>query len=248
MKCEIIKQNKQFIMFPHKLGGDYKLTNLDRFVYILLKKYMNWDTYETFVSQTRLAAEAKTSQPTINKSLLRLEKSGEIIIEPQGKGRSNIYKIKKDNRKFEKFSYDFIALDKLSPELKGFYIMYQEYCYKDVDGYAKCTYTNYELCQKMKIDPHTLRKYFKELENLDIMTTLPTKVIDKESGLLRDMKRVDLRILQQYAIYVDNRFDKIEDRISAMEKNEKSYLEKIKRLERELYKATHTEEPGYKMI
>lgn len=230
----------QFIKFPHDFGGKYKLTNLDRFIYGQLKRYMDWETGETFVSQSRLAKDANTSQPTVNKSLDRLEDAKEIIIKRFKKGKSNIYKIIKDDRTYEMLSYDLLSLDIFSPELKGFYYQYQSFCYKDQDGFAKCTFTYEELAEKMHMSINTIKKYFKELEKLNVMSTHPTKVKDPTTGLLRDLRMIDLTTICQATLYLKDRVEDHEDRIGSLENTVKTLLTENRLLKKELWKQTNT--------
>lgn len=238
----------QFIKFPHDFGGKCKLTNLDRFIYGQLKRYMDWETNETFVSQARLAEDANTSQPTINKSLERLEKAGEIIIKRFKKGKSNIYKIKKDDRTYEMLSYDLLSLEIFSPELKGFYYQYQSFCYKDNDGFAKCTFTYEELAEKMHMSVNTIKKYFRELERLNVMSTSLTKVKDPVTGLLRDLRMVDLSTVCQATLYLKDRVENHEERIGSLEKTVKTLLTENKLLKKELWKQTHTDTTTFEIL
>ena len=90
-------------------------------------------------------------------------------------------------------SYELINSNIMNSELKGFYYRYQEFCYKDQDGFAKCTHSNEELAEKMKINIKTLRSRLNELEKLGILSICSIKVKDQETGLLKTMKMIDLK-------------------------------------------------------
>lgn len=149
---------------------------------------------------------------------------------------------------FEMISYDLINSEIFDPELKGFYYRYQEFCFKDQDGFAKCTYTNEELAEKMGMSLPTIRSKFKQLESLGILSTALTKVKDPRTGLLRDMRMVDLAMVCQFSLYVNERVDAVEKRVESLEKTVKTLMSENKRLNRELYKNNETQEVEYEMI
>lgn len=87
----------QHIQVPHDLGvaKEIKMNPTDYLIYGYMRKNMDKDTFQTFVSLRTLAELARVSINTVQSSIKKLNAAGEIKILEKKKGRSNIYEIQK---------------------------------------------------------------------------------------------------------------------------------------------------------
>lgn len=119
----------QHIQVPHDLGvaKEIKMNPTDYLIYGYMRKNMDKDTFQTFVSLRTLAELARVSINTVQSSIKKLNAAGEIKILEKKKGRSNIYEIQKSGRYFERFTYEFMDAENTTPEEKGVLLAMQQY-------------------------------------------------------------------------------------------------------------------------
>jgi hypothetical protein len=82
-----------FTQIPNLLLKSPQLSNNAKVVYAKLLSYA-WENSLCFPGQERMAEEIGTSQPTIARSLLELQKEGWLDIERRGQGKTNVYTLK----------------------------------------------------------------------------------------------------------------------------------------------------------
>lgn len=180
----------------------------------------------------------------------RLEDAGEIVYIANGKGRNNLYTIKKDTRNFEMISYELLNSDIFRPELKGFYYRYQGEFIKNDEGAAKSTRTNEEIANKFHMSINTVRKYIKELEELGVLSTGLTKVRDETTGLMRDIKSLNLNTVFQAVLYTHKKVEAVAEDVQEMKKeaiNTRKDIEDMRREIRELKKELFTTPVEFEM-
>ena len=148
----------------------------DALVYAYLRSYMNKDTKSCYPSIATLKKDTELNERTIAKSIKSLNNQDLISIRKEGK--KNVYTFTDPSlNNFEPFSYEFLSSLKISPKLKGYWILLQQHTFKDDgSGFAKTTYTDYELSELLKIPLRTIQQYNRELKNSGVLSTFPTRV------------------------------------------------------------------------
>lgn len=141
-------------------------------------------------------------------------------------------------------SYELLISEILHPELKGFYYRYQGEFVKDSLGSARCTRTNEELAKKFNMSPNTFKKYIKELEKLGVLSTALTKMRDETTGLMRDIKTLNLNSVFQAVLYTHEKVAAVEQDTINIRKD----LDALKREIRELKKERYTTPTEFEMI
>ena len=79
-----------FTKVPNLLLRSSKLSNNAKIVYAKLLSYA-WENQRCFPGQERMVEDIGTSQPTISRSLMELQKAGWLEIERRGQGKTNVY-------------------------------------------------------------------------------------------------------------------------------------------------------------
>ena len=160
----------QHIQVPHDLGvaKEIKMNPTDYLIYGYMRKNMDKDTFQTFVSLRTLAELARVSINTVQSSIKKLNAAGEIKILEKKKGRSNIYEIQKSGRYFERFTYEFMDAENTTPEEKGVLLAMQQYTSTNDGQFAITTKTNKELAAKMDISTKVLTRVFRQLDTFII--------------------------------------------------------------------------------
>ncbi len=195
-----------------------KLQPVDYLVYTIMRSYMNKDTYEVFVGIATIEKEYNVNKKTISDALLRLAQNDMLFKTDKKHGRAIIYKIKSLEGGFEKFSYEFLKMDKLSNNEKGILIALQKYMHKSNNGLMATTYTYEKLSELSGFSTRSIKRAFASLSKINALSTLPTKAKDFETGLLKQAKIIDMSAICQAMIHLkeeqirhDNQFKDIAD-------------------------------------
>ena len=205
-----MEKNKipQHIQVPNDLGTEkIKMNPIDYLVYGYMRKHMDKDTFETFVSLRTLANLINVSVNTVQSSIKKLVLAGEVKILDKKKGRNNIYEIQKVTKYFERFSYDFLESSITTPEEKGVLMAMQQYTDTSNGSSAITLYSTPELANKLNTSVKSLRRIFKQLEDKGIMYKGDTKIIDKTTGLRKIAKYVDLALICQAILFVNKKVE-----------------------------------------
>ncbi len=229
----------QHIQIPHDLGktssntDDIKLLPTDYLVYGFLRKYMDKDTYQTFVSLRTISNDANIAINTVAASIDRLLKAGEIKLLSYKHGRSNIYEIQKSGRFFEMFTYEFLATQNLESDEKAVLMAVQQFSDKSDGQLAKITKTNEELSKEINIGTKALARVFRKLTDKGILSTDTTKSIDKVTGLKKTAKYVDLALICQAVLFVNQKVDKQGEQLEQHSEDIKNLKKELMRLKQE---------------
>lgn len=234
-----MEKTKQHIQVPHNLGSqnkDIKMNPTDYLVYGYLRKYMDKDSYRTFVSLRKLAEKVDVSINTVQNSIKKLKNAGEIKVLEEKNGRGNIYEIQKTGKYFERFTFEFLDLDDsvLKPEDKGVLLAMQQYTNTSDGAYAVTTDSNRELSKKMHIGTRALSAIFQRLEDRGILTTRALTTRDSITGLNKTAKYIDLSIICQAILFINKKVDEHTTQIDAHTASIEKHSEEIKMLKKEL--------------
>ena len=175
----------QFVTVPKILNlSEDNLEMKDLVVYANLKRHYNKITKDSFPSLDTLAKKVGVTKPTVIKSLKRLEAAGYINII---KSKNNNKYTFSEKKNIEIFSFDFLDDPNLSLQTKALIISMQPHMFKNKQlGIGKVTYSELDIARMLNIDLRTLHKYEAPLlvnGDKPIMTLIPTKKIDSETGL-----------------------------------------------------------------
>lgn len=223
-------KTKQHVQVPDPT--DFKdLKPTDRLVYANIRRFMDKNTYTCYPSMTTIANKCGLTVQTIQNSIKRLTKFGYIEILPnKHNGKNNIYKFKKLESDFERFTNEFLDNKDITPNEKAYLIGLQSQCYKQSD-YALTTYSNQEIANTLDISLSSVKRFNTSLKTKEIMTELQTAKFDEE-GFNKIVKAIDLAKIGQKVLFevaVDH-----EERIRQLEKFVTIILNKYKELKKQL--------------
>ena len=205
----------------------------DALVYAYLRSYMNGQTKECFPSLKVLCKDTELNQRTVSKSLESL--MSQELISVRKNGRKSVYKFTDPLMdSFEPFSYEFLASLKIPSKLKGYWLLLQRYTFKtDGSGYAKTTYTDFELSEMLCIPVRTIKLYNKELRSLGVLTMLSTKV-KNEQGEQRYLKLFNLKEISQDMFFVKNKLSEHDQELLDLRRLIEEQNKKLAKLENKL--------------
>lgn len=205
----------------------------DALVYAYLRSYMNGQTKECYPSLETLCKDTELNRRTVMNSLSSLQEQDLITIRKNG--RNNVYKFTDPLMdSFEPFSYEFLKSIKITPKLKGYWLLLQRYTFKDDGtGYAKTTYTDFELSEILKIPIRTIRLYNRELKNSGVLTMTSTKV-KNEQGEQRFLKLFNLKEISQDMFFVKNKLNEHDQELIELRKLLEEQNRKLANLESKL--------------
>lgn len=189
--------NKQHVQVPNNMTKSGKLTPRDVWVYVVIKSYMNNDSKECFPSLDTIVKRSGISKPTVRKAIELLKEEKYISVRIQG--RSNVYKFN-SHKFFEPVSQEFIESD-LDPSLKAYIAASQQSMFKDQAGFGKISYSDKKLSQIINLDPRTIAKYDKQLEEMGKLTIIKLNKKDESTGLKETEKIFHLDELHQSIIW-----------------------------------------------
>lgn len=209
------QKSKQHVQVPNpKMDKGTQLKPIDYLIYANIRRFMNKETMSCYPSIDTIATVSECNRKTVMTSIKRLEELG-FLTTIKRKGASTIYKFDKLN-KFEMFTPEFLDNPDTTPEEKAYLIGLQSQSYKNQD-YAVTTYSNTELSEALNIPERSIRRYNKSLKEKDIMMEIATQIKD-EAGFNVPAKAVDLHKIGQAILFINQRVDDHEDRITRLEK------------------------------
>jgi DNA-binding transcriptional regulator YhcF (GntR family) len=228
-------KNVQHIQVPRNLGStkEIKMSPTDYLIYGYMRKYMDKNTFQTFVSFRFLADLARVSVNTVQSSIKKLQDAGEIKLLDKKRGRSNIYEIQKTGKYFERFTYEFLEADNTTPEEKGVLLAMQQYTNKSDGKYAVTLASNRELADKMDMSVKVLSRIFRQLEDKGILITNRTSAFDKITGLRKTAKLVDLALVCQAVLFINKKVDEHTEQLERHTEDIKMLKKEILALKRE---------------
>lgn len=181
-KKEKLNTLPQHVQVPHGLCKgqiDYQVLGL----YAYLRRYMNKDTYSTFVSLRTLQGETKLSIPTIQKYLNILEEEDHIKI-IKGEKRCNIYVFNKGSslysKGFEMYTFEFIKNKDIPFKEKCALIAFQERMMNKDSGRGTISSTPLEMSNILNTSFSTYKRIEKDLINNNWITVMKSNVKDSE--------------------------------------------------------------------
>ena len=223
---------KQHVQVPHDMCKDGKLDPTDVLVYACLKTYMNNANREAFPSIETMVVEFDISKSTIIRSIKKLIANNDLSIRKAG--RRNIYKFNPDNRNFEMFTFDFIKDKSLSVNKRAYLIMLHQPMMDKDSGIGKISYTDKELSEVTGLSTKTIKRRDIELTNDGILTAVPMKTIDPETGLVVNLKLYNLERIGQAVLYVKEKLDEHDERLNNQDKTNEILIREINRLRKKL--------------
>lgn len=205
----------------------------DALVYAYLRSYMNKDTKSCYPSVATLKKDTELNERTISKSIKSLCNQNLISIKRIGK--KNVYTFTDPSlNSFEPFSYEFLSSLKISSKLKGYWILLQQHTFKDDgSGFAKTTYTDYELSELLKIPYRTIKQYNRELRDSGILSTSPTKV-KNDIGEQRYLKLFNLSEISQDMFFVKEKINEHDREIDNLKKLIEEQNKRLAKFEKKL--------------
>ena len=225
-------EKSQHVQVPDPVKEKKDLKPIDYLVYANIRRYMNKDTKTCWPSLTTIAKDCQCSIPTVRTSIKRLHKEGLIDIFKRA-GQSDMYRFKDLLKNFERFTPEFLDNKDITPEEKAYLIGLHSQSYKNED-YAITTFTNQEIADNLNIPVRTVRNYNKSLQEKEIMTEIATSVKDS-AGFNVPAKAIDMHKIGQAILYINQRVDNHEDRITNLEKMLDLALKENKSLKAKLY-------------
>jgi DNA-binding MarR family transcriptional regulator len=206
-----MNDKKQFVVYPHDENSEVQpnLTPKDKLIYVAIRRYMDKNTMESFVSYSKITQDTGAAAVTIKKSVDNLVR--EKYLNTRKVGRK-IYYIFNNKRKFEPYSYAFLDRSDLTFTEKSYIVASQQYMFKDGESeQGRISYTNKELSNLIKMPESTISKTNRSLE---------AKGFLEGANLLT--KTFNLRELDQVFIWKfkeqDEKIQENTDRIEELEK------------------------------
>ena len=205
----------------------------DALVYAYLRSYMNSKTNTCYPSMSLLSRDTELDCRTINKSIKSLIAQDLITVHLEGK--RNVYTFTNISlNSFEPFSYEFLASLSIPPKLKGYWILLQQYTFKDDgSGYAKTTYTDFELSEILQIPLRTIKSYNKQLKIAGVLSVYPTKS-KTELGEQRYLKLFNLEKISQDMFFVKEQLNEHDKKIEVLERLVEEQNRKLAKLEKKM--------------
>jgi len=137
------------------------LTEMDIYIYSILKTFVNNKTNECYPGMDVIARKGGVSKETVRKSINNLKKAELIEVTKHPVYRSNNYRFAKPI-KFEDFFLDFLLNNStLTKHEKAFLIMMRQYIYKDTEA---CYLSMRELSDLLGLSYSTVRKRIASLK------------------------------------------------------------------------------------
>ena len=205
----------------------------DSLIYAYLRSYMNKDSKKSWPSLSRLKADTSLNERTISRSLKSLQSQGLITISKEGK--RNCYTFTDTLfEKFEPFSYEFLSSLSIPPKLKGYWILLQQYTFKDDgSGYAKTTYTDVELSSLLKIPLRTIQMYNRDLKNAGVMSSDVVRSKNEQNSQ-RYIKLFNLGKISQDMFFVKEQLNEHDKKIEVLERLVEEQNRKLAKLEKKM--------------
>lgn len=235
-KKEKLNTLPQHVQVPHGLCKgqiDYQVLGL----YAYLRRYMNKDTYSTFVSLRTLQGETKLSIPTIQKYLNILEEEDHIKI-IKGEKRCNIYVFNKGSslysKGFEMYTFEFIKNKDIPFKEKCALIAFQERMMNKDSGRGTISSTPLEMSNILNTSFSTYKRIEKDLINNNWITIMKSNVKDSETGCKKNIYTFDLEAIGQAVLFNQKKIAEHDEMLHEMQEEIKRLNHEVKLLHKEL--------------
>lgn len=232
----------RYVKYKHNMNNKKDLENedkcinfVDRAVYVYLRKFMNKDTYTTFVSLDKISRDFGLTRPTVTKSIEKLIDQGHLLKEKRGRGYE-YYFTDRNPKKFEMISYELLNKD-ISPKLKAFCISMQEYMTNKETGIGICKYNPSEMSKNLGMSYNSYKKYIGECKKWGLISGDFNSFIDLKDKPLE----FNLEKLGQAILFVNKKVDKtvedleiVKEVVEQLRENSAQQKEKIEQLNAEV--------------
>lgn len=234
-KKEKLNTLPQHVQVPHRLCKgqiDYQVLGL----YAYLRRYMNKDTYSTFVSLRTLQGETKLSIPTIQKYLNILEEEDHIKI-IKGEKRCNIYVFNKGSslysKGFEMYTFEFIKNKDIPFKEKCALIAFQERMMNKDSGRGTISSTPLEMSNILNTSFSTYKRIEKDLINNNWITIMKSNVKDSETGCKKNIYTFDLEAIEQAVLFNQKKIAEHDEILHEMQEEIKRLNHEVKLLQKQ---------------
>lgn len=234
-KKEKLNTLPQHVQVPHGLCKgqiDYQVLGL----YAYLRRYMNKDTYSTFVSLRTLQGETKLSIPTIQKYLNILEEEDHIKI-IKGEKRCNIYVFNKGSslysKGFEMYTFEFIKNKDIPFKEKCALIAFQERMMNKDSGRGTISSTPLEMLNILNTSFSTYKRIEKDLINNNWITIMKSNVKDSETGCKKNIYTFDLEAIGQAVLFNQKKIAEHDEMLHEMQEEIKRLNHEVKLLQKQ---------------
>lgn len=192
----------QFVVVQNNIH----LTPEQLLVYVIIKKNMNQKTHLSFINLGDIENLSGLSRPTILKYVELIENCGYFKIVKTGANlhyNSYLFPEQHKDEKFEKFAFEMIERDDLTPTEKAYLIALQKYLFIDFEsGIGRISMSDLDLYQKIQGSRKKLMEVMKSLKEKGIITAeTETFKRDKETGLRVRQREFVLRSYNEAALY-----------------------------------------------
>lgn len=192
----------QFVVVQNNIH----LTPEQLLVYVIIKKNMNQKTHLSFINLGDIENLSGLSRPTILKYVEFIKNCGYFKIVKTGANlhyNSYVFPEQHRDEKFEKFAFEMIERDDLTPTEKAYLIALQKYLFIDFEsGVGRISMSDLDLYQKIQGSRKKLMEVMKSLKEKGIITAeTETFKRDKETGLRVRQREFVLRSYNEAALY-----------------------------------------------
>lgn len=220
------KDLNKFVVVPNEVVDCKEISPKSLVVYCAIRQHMNWETLEAFPSIATIAKEAGCGTDMVRKAIKELVDNKFISLITR-KGQSTIYKFS-SKKKFEPFSYDFLKDDKIKIREKAYLIMQQKNIKLDeYTGIGSVSYSTKEISEMVRMSVPTVLSCENKLLKAGYLVKPESKVIDKETGLHKELRMYLLELYNMAKITYNQTQKNTED----IEENKKQIDQLIKQNE-----------------
>lgn len=224
------EQSKQHVQVPDPKEKDSELKPIDYLVYANIRRFMNKDTHTCWPSISTIASKCNCSEPIVRNSISKLKKEKLLEVKKRP-GQSTVYEFTELSENFERFTPEFLDNPDITPEEKAYLIGLHSQSFKNED-FAITTYSNKEIADALNLQVRNVQRYNKSLREKEIMQEITTSIKD-DAGFNIPAKAIDMHKIGQAILYINQRVDDHEDRISNLEKMLELALRENKSLKKE---------------
>lgn len=232
-KLNTLPQHVQVLHGLCKGQIDYQVLGL----YAYLRRYMNKDTYSTFVSLRTLQGETKLSIPTIQKYLNILEEEDHIKI-IKGEKRCNIYVFNKGSslysKGFEMYTFEFIKNKDIPFKEKCALIAFQERMMNKDSGRGTISSTPLEMSNILNTSFSTYKRIEKDLINNNWITVMKSNVKDSETGCKKNIYTFDLEAIGQAVLFNRKKIEEHDKMLHEMREEINNLTHELKILQKQV--------------
>lgn len=195
------KINLQHVQVPNDMV-DHNLTIYDQLIYATIKRFQTGVIKNPKVSLKQICDISKVRKGDVIAGIKRLVSAGyiKILNANQGRGKTNQYAFD-PYKKFEVFDYKFLDKEDLTAKEKAYMIALQQKMFKDIPGKGKVSMTNEEISKETNLSMYEVSKLNRSLIEKNYLTILSNQIVDKKTGLKKDLKVYDLEGLEQMIIW-----------------------------------------------